>query len=180
DFARDFIHLEESLKPTFTHTFLAQLENSGKLRGVITQNIDSLHQRAGSQNVFEVHGSFWRSHCLKCKREYSYEHLKEVLQEQDVPFCFCNGVIKPDVVFFGESVKYMQEAAELAASVDLFFVLGTSCTVFPAASLPEYASGRIIVINNTPVRLNCYNIALEVIEDTDSFFQRVHNFLESE
>jgi NAD-dependent deacetylase len=172
-FARDFIGLEESIKPTFTHKFLSDLEHSGKLKGIITQNIDSFHQMAGSRNVYEMHGSFWLSHCLECREAFTYPQMKEKLALEEVPHCGCGGVIKPDVVFFGESVKYLAESENLAAASDLFFVIGTSCVVYPAATIPQYASGKVVVINQTPVDLPLDNVVLTVEEDIDTFFKKV-------
>src|SRR3989338_5432669 len=146
EFARDFIELEKSIKPTTTHFFLAELERRGKLKGVITQNIDSLHQMAGSKNVFELHGSFWQSHCLDCGQGFSFKVMKEKLAKEDIPRCQCGGVIKPDIVFFGEAVQHLEEAFHLAGQADLFFVIGTSCVVFPAAMVPHHTHGKIVVI----------------------------------
>jgi len=176
-FARDFLLLEEKIKPTFAHKFLNDLEKSGKCKGVVTQNIDSLHQMAGSQNVYEMHGSFWVSRCLKCGKEFSYAQMKQKLAGEDIPRCVCNGVIKPDVVFFGENVKYLAESEHLAASADLFFVIGTSCVVYPAAMIPQYARGKIVVVNQTPVDLP--NVVLTVSEDIDTFFTKVAEQLRS-
>ncbi len=173
NFARDFVGLEGQIKPTFTHRFLAHLEKIGKLKGVITQNIDSLHQMAGSKNVLEIHGSFWKSFCLKCQKEFSFSETKEKIIKENTPRCSCGGIVKPDVVFFGENVKYLTESEELARQSDLFFVLGTSCAVFPAAMIPEYVSGDIVVVNMTKVDLDTPSLILSVQEDTDDFFEKV-------
>lgn len=173
EFARDFIGLEERIKPTPTHYFLAHLEQAGKLKGIVTQNIDSLHQRAGSRKVCEMHGSFELSHCLECQKAFSFVMLKEKMMTEVVPLCDCGGVIKPDIVFFGEDVKYFTDAVELAEASDLFLVIGTSCVVQPAAQVPSYASGDIVVINKGPVELKVYNITLKVNMDADKFFEQV-------
>ena len=173
EFARDFIALEQKLKPTPTHDFLAALEKSGKLKGVVTQNIDSLHHKAGSKNIYEMHGSFWVSHCRKCRKEFFYAQMKEFLKTQKIAACPCGGVIKPDIVFFGENVKYLDEAQELAGRSDLFFVIGTSCVVYPAALLPSLVPGKIVVVNKGTVHLNLPNVVLEVQEDIDVFFKNV-------
>ena len=176
-FARDFIGLEGKVQPTFAHRFLAQLERKGKVKGIVTQNIDSLHQMAGSKNVLEMHGSFWKSHCVKCQKEFSFEQMKRKLSEEEIPACSCKGVIKPDVVFFGENVKYLSESEELARQSDLFFVIGTSCVVFPAAMIPEYVVGDIVVVNMERVELDSPSVLLNVQEDIDKFFQRVAEHL---
>jgi NAD-dependent deacetylase len=178
EFAKDFIGLEETIQPTFTHVFLSELEKKGKVKGIITQNIDSLHQRAGSKKVYEMHGSFWVSHCLRCQQEYSYQQIKVKILKESVSHCDCGGIIKPDIVFFGENVKCFNESMRLAEESDLFFVIGTSCVVYPAASLPEYAGGRVAVVNLSKVPLNHLdNVVLNVEEDIDQFFKKVSNFL---
>ncbi len=180
EFARDFLLLEEKIKPTFTHRFLADLEKTGKLKGVVTQNIDSLHQMAGSKNVYEMHGSFWVSFCLECRKEFSLARMKEKIVQEEIPHCACpascgacGGVIKPDVVFFGENVKCLAESEDLAARSDLFFVIGTSCVVYPAAMIPQYVQGKIVVVNQDPVSLDAGNVVLTVREDIDAFFAKV-------
>ena len=173
EFARDFIGFEEKIKPTFTHNYLAELERHGKLKGIVTQNIDGLHQRAGSKNVLEIHGGFLTSHCLECEENFSFAVMKEKLFSEEVPSCACGGVIKPDVVFFGEDVKYLAESYALAASVDLFFVVGTSCVVHPAASVPQQTKGKIVVVNKGAVDLDLVNVVLRVEEDIDGFFREV-------
>ena len=173
DFTRDYINLENSIKPTFTHYFLKDLEENGKLKGTITQNIDSLHKRAGSKNVLEVHGSYWKSYCLDCNEEFSYELMKEKIFEADIPKCKCGGVIKPDVVFFGESVKYLDQAFRLAEQSDLFFVIGTSCVVYPAAMIPGLSPGKIVIVNSGAVRLDKGDVVLSVDSDIDEFFKAV-------
>ncbi len=173
NFARDFLELENEIKPTLAHRFLAGLEEMGKLKGIVTQNIDSLHQMAGSENVLEMHGSFWKNVCLKCQTELNLEEMKKKLVQEEIPQCRCGGRIKPDVVFFGEDVKYLSESEELARQSDLFFVLGTSCAVFPAAMIPEYVAGDIVVVNMGRVELDTPNVALSVQEDIDAFFKQV-------
>lgn len=177
DFARDFIGLEEKIKPTFAHQFLARLEQSGKNIGVITQNIDDLHQRAGSKNVLELHGSFLKSFCLSCSKEFSFEDLRSKILSEDVPRCSCKGVIKPDIVFFGENVKHLDEAYDLTGRADLFLVIGTSGVVYPATSIPDAASGKIVIVNMQKVQLNSFNVVLSVQEEMDSFFRKVEKFL---
>ncbi len=191
DFARDFIGLEEKIKPTTAHRFLANLETQGKMKGVITQNIDDLHQSAGSKNVLELHGSFLKSFCWDCGQEFSFEQLRSKILSEDVPKCSCQGVIKPDIVFFGENVKCLDEAYQLAQEVDLFLVIGTSCVVYPAASIPDAVSGKIVVVNGSPVHLNSSRarlpsgeerggqVILSVQEDIDSFLGKVENCLKS-
>lgn len=174
-FARDFIVLEEKIKPTFAHQFLSDLEKKGKLKGIVTQNIDSLHRMAGSkkQNVYEMHGSFWTSICLDCYKEISYAQMKKRLAAAEIPRCECGGLLKPDIVFFGEPVKHLAESAALAEAADLFFIIGTSCVVYPAAMIPQYTKGKIIVVNQTPIQIDLNNVVLTVQEDIDEFFMKV-------
>ncbi len=173
DFTRDFVNLERTIKPTRAHYFLKDLEESGKLKSVITQNIDSLHTWAGSKNVLELHGSYWKSYCLDCNEEFSYEEMKLKILAEDVPHCSCGGLIKPDVVFFGENVKHLNEAYALAEQADLFFVIGTSCVVQPAASIPSVTEGKIVIVNQSPVDLPSRNVVLSIQDDIDNFFDKV-------
>ncbi len=153
EFTRDFLAVVDSLEPTFTHRFLARLEQRGRLRAVVTQNIDALHQQAGSREVLSVHGDYWTSHCLSCGREYGFDELRARLAREEVPRCECGGLVKPDVVFFGEPVRELDRAmAEVAAS-DLLLVLGSSLTVYPVAWLPEQAGGDVVVVNQGAVGL---------------------------
>lgn len=173
EFARDFIGLTQNLQPTTTHQFLAKLEDQGKLKGIITQNIDCLHQKAGSKNVLEMHGGIGESYCLECQDRFDFEEMKNKLKEEEIPHCQCGGVIKPDIVFFGENVKCLNESAELAMQSDLFFVIGSSCVVYPAAMMPEYAQGKVVVVNMDEIQLNSNNIFMTVKEDLDAFFKKV-------
>ena len=177
DFTRDFVNLEKTIKPTFAHHFLKDLEDMGKLKGVITQNIDALHKRAGSRNVLDLHGSYWKSFCLDCGKEYTYEKMKEKIFQEKIPRCACGGLIKPDVVFFGENVKYINEAFALAAEADLFFVIGTSCVVYPAAGIPTVTKGKIIIVNKGRINLPLSNVALTIQDDIDEFFKNVSRSL---
>ena len=135
EFAHDFIGLEEKIQPTAAHCFLAALERTGKLKGVVTQNIDGLHSKAGSKNVYEMHGSFRQSACIECGAPFDYKELRRRMALNFVPQCNCGSVIKPDIVFFGENVKHYEEAAKLARSSDLFFVIGSSCAVLLTFSI---------------------------------------------
>ena len=177
-FARDFVQLVERVQPTFTHRFLAVLEEGGKLDAVITQNIDGLHQKAGSKRVIEVHGSVRHGHCRKCGRAYAYEELKTKILRDEIARCdSCGGIVKPDIVFFGEAVQGMGEASNVAGQADLFFVIGSSLTVHPAASLPEYAGGQVVVVNQGPVEAASPEW-LRIDEPADPFFARVASALD--
>ena len=147
-YARDFIELEKTLSPTLAHRFLARLEERGMLSAVITQNIDGLHQKAGSKNVIELHGGYRKSHCTGCGQEYDYERFRKKVNDDWVPGCdSCGGVLKPDIVFFGEEVKGFADAERIVSESDALLVIGTSLVVYPVAFLPEIAKGKVVVIN---------------------------------
>ena len=137
-------------EPNACHKALAKLEKQGKLTAVVTQNIDGLHQKAGSQTVYELHGSVWRNFCTKCKKFYS---LYDVVKGAGTPVCSCGGVIKPDVVLYEESLddQTVRNAVVAIANADTLIIGGTSLVVQPAASLLRYFQGRhLIVVNKTP------------------------------
>lgn len=142
-------------KPNRAHQKLAELEAAGKLRSVITQNIDGLHQAAGSKHVHELHGSVWRNYCMGCGRSFSVDELKQRRDESadGVPRCDCGGWIKPDVVLYEEPLDNTILHAAIAdiAQADLMVVAGTSLAVYPAAGLTEYFSGdHLVIVNMSP------------------------------
>lgn len=135
-------------EPNVTHKKLAELEKAGKLRAVVTQNIDGLHQMAGSQTVYELHGSVHRNYCMNCRAFYGGEHMAET---EGVPRCsVCGGIIKPDVVLYEEGLdQETLEAAVLAINrADMLIVGGTSLVVYPAAGLINYYRGKRLVLIN--------------------------------
>ncbi|MDD6394583.1 MAG: NAD-dependent protein deacylase [Firmicutes bacterium] len=134
-------------EPNITHIKLAELEKSGKLKAVITQNIDGLHQKAGSRNVFELHGSVLRNYCAKCGRFYGAE---AVFEGSGVPKCECGGLIKPDVVLYEEPLNndVVEKSIAAIAAADLMIVAGTSLTVYPASGLINYFRGKNLVLIN--------------------------------
>ncbi len=134
-------------EPNVTHKVLARWEREGKLTAVVTQNIDGLHQKAGSRNVLELHGSVLRNFCVRCHRAYSAEFVKH---SKGVPRCDCGGVVKPDVVLYEESLDQdvMERAARAIHEAELLIVAGTSLTVWPAAGMIRYYRGsRLVLIN---------------------------------
>jgi len=136
-------------KPNLAHIALARLEKEGKLLGVITQNIDGLHQAAGSKNVIELHGSVHRNYCMNCKKFYP---LDFVLNSSGVPRCSCGGIVKPDVVLYEEPLndKAIEDAILLIQKADVLIVGGTSLNVYPAAGLINFFRGKhLILINKT-------------------------------
>ncbi len=138
------------VKPNMAHQVLAELEQQGKVKAVITQNIDGLHQKAGSKNVLELHGSVHRNYCEKCGKFYSVE---EILQSDGVPRCSCGGRIKPDVVLYEEGLDQdiLSKAVSYISHADVLIVGGTSLTVYPAAGLVDYYHGEKLVLINKSV-----------------------------
>lgn len=141
-------------KPNAAHEKLAALERAGKLSAVVTQNIDGLHQAAGSKKVFELHGSIHRNYCLRCKKFYPAQFIAD---SEGVPHCECGGVIKPDVVLYGEPLNgdVVEGAVKAISEADLLIVAGTSLSVWPAAGFVDYFRGdRLVLINRTPTPLD--------------------------
>lgn len=141
-------------KPNITHHVLAKLEREGRLAAVVTQNIDGLHQLAGSQNVLELHGSVHRNYCMKCRKHYSLSELLTRKQDESgfVPVCDCGGVIKPDVVLYEEGLneEVMDQAVYQIGQADMLIIGGTSLSVYPAAGFIRYYRGkRLVLINKT-------------------------------
>ena len=143
-------------EPNDCHLALARLEQDGKLKAVITQNIDGLHQKAGSKNVIELHGSTLRNYCMNCGKSYPVSYI---IKADGVPRCSCGGMVKPDVVLYEESLHDgdMERAVSAIRKADLFIVGGTSLTVYPAAGLVEYYRGnRLVLINKSPTPYDRY------------------------
>jgi len=130
-------------KPNKGHTALAYLEEIGLIKAIITQNIDNLHQKAGSNNVIEFHGNMLFARCTKCSKTYGYKEVLHLSAKEIPPRCSCRGILKPDAVFFGESIpaEALNESFRHAEDCDLMIVIGTSAQVEPAASLPFIAKG---------------------------------------
>lgn len=135
------------VKPNHAHLALAKLEKQGKLKAVITQNIDGLHQAGGSENVLELHGSIHRNYCMKCGKFYDGAYVKA---QTGIPLCSCGGVIKPDVVLYEESLDQntLNRSVRAISQADLMIIGGTSLAVYPAAGLIQYFEGRHLVLIN--------------------------------
>ena len=148
-FYRD-VMLHPEAKPNAAHLKLAQLEKAGKLVSVVTQNIDGLHQKAGSRRVHELHGSVHRNACMSCGNFFD---LDFILQGEGIPKCTCGGMVKPDVVLYEESLDgyTLEKAVEALQSADLLLIGGTSLAVYPAAGLIQYFGGKRIVLLNRDV-----------------------------
>ena len=143
-----------SAKPNPAHTALANLEKQGKLCAVITQNIDGLHQAAGSKNVLELHGSIHRNFCERCGKFYG---IQAVTESTGIPVCDCGGIIKPDVVLYEEGLNEntIDESVRYISSAEILIIGGTSLAVYPAAGLVTYFRGKhLVVINKTPTPMD--------------------------
>lgn len=146
DFYRKYLCFPDA-KPNAAHTKLAELEKQGKLKAVITQNVDGLHQLAGSKCVYELHGSALRNYCVKCGKFHGFDF---VYHSDGIPKCDCGGTVKPDVVLYEESLDndVIEGAVNAIANADMLIVAGTSLTVYPAAGFIRYFSGDKLVLIN--------------------------------
>lgn len=185
EFARDFVATVKNIRPTFTHRFLAGLEKVGKLTGLITQNIDMLHQLAGNRKVIDLHGSYRSARCLSCDRIYedlTYAWWDDVMSGSPAPpvACCpaCNSVLKPDIVFFGELVHGFEEAEQMIARCDLLLVLGSSLKVTPASFLPYQTEATTVVVNRGAVMLPDAPHRFFVDGDLNAYFAEVVKHLE--
>lgn len=159
--------------PNVTHKKLAQWEEVGKLSAVITQNIDGLHQKAGSHRVLELHGSVLRNYCMKCHKSYSAEYVKN---SQGICRCDCGGIIKPDVVLYEESLdsQVLEKSIYAIAQCDLLIVGGTSLTVYPAAGLLRYYPGHRLVLINRDETPYDNQADLVLHESLGKVFEQLH------
>jgi len=157
--------LLEGAKPNKAHIKLAEWEAEGKLKAVITQNIDGLHQAAGSKEVMELHGSVQRNYCMQCGEFYDFNAIKERLNEAEknggelIPRCKCGGIIKPDVVLYEEGLdgRTMEKSVQYISNADILIIAGTSLAVYPAAGLIDYYRGnKLVVINLQPTPRDKY------------------------
>lgn len=143
-------------EPNKAHLKLAELEEKGKLTAVITQNIDGLHQAAGSKNVLELHGSIHRNYCMKCGKFFDAKYVKEA---EGIPMCECGGIIKPDVVLYEEGLdnEVINKAIQKIREADMLIIGGTSLVVYPAAGFVDYFSGdHLVVLNKSTTSRDAY------------------------
>lgn len=183
-FSDDFVSAAAKIKPTFTHNFLASLEQSGVLSGIVTQNIDLLHQLAGNRSIIELHGSYSSATCTSCRTAYKdldYNWWQEAMRDSTTPpVCRCSkcqGMLKPDIVFFGEMVDQFEPAEQMIAGCDLLLVLGSSLQVAPASHLPYKTSAPTVVINQGEVMLESAAQRYFVDSDLDEYLRQVADFL---
>ena len=151
-------------EPNITHIKLAELEKKGKLKAIVTQNIDGLHQKAGSEKVYEIHGSVLRNYCMKCHKFYDANY---VFESEGIPKCTCGGIIKPDVVLYEEGLPQdiWEKSIYSIINADVMIVAGTSLTVYPASSLINYYRGNKLVLINRD-KTSYDSIANLVINDS--------------
>jgi len=172
--ARHFIYNLDQKEPSLIHRELARREAAGRLRAVITQNIDLLHHKAGSRKVIELHGSPLVHRCLDCDKTWPFAEIQERVHRGETPHCDqCNGLIKPDITFFGEALPAgaIDKAVREASAADVMLVLGSTLVVQPAASIPLYTlqnGGRLAIVNDAPTPLD--NLACCRWHDLESLF----------
>ena len=159
-------------EPNITHIKLAELEKEGKLKAVITQNIDGLHQKAGSKNVYELHGSVLRNYCMKCHKFYDAEY---VFNSSGIPKCSCGGIVKPDVVLYEEGLNESTLESSILAirNSNLLIVAGTSLTVYPASGLINYFRGKNLVLINRDVTSFDNEADLVINESLGKVFEKL-------
>lgn len=159
-------------EPNITHIKLAELENKGKLKAVVTQNIDGLHQKAGSKIVYELHGSVLRNYCMNCHKFYDAEY---VFNSNGIPKCSCGGIVKPDVVLYEEGLKddIIDNSIYAIQNADMLIVAGTSLTVQPASSLINYFRGKNLVLINRDTTPYDYKADLVINDGLGTIFKEI-------
>lgn len=170
----------QNIQPSLAHKFIAYLEKIGKISLVVTQNIDLLHIKAGNKKVLECHGSYLTSHCIKCRSKYQLEEIEGKIKEGRVPYCKCGGIIKPDVVFFGEMLpEEFYKIYENPPPCDLIIVMGSSLVVQPAASFALMLANKhkSIIVNRDPTDFDyLFDFVFHML--TDEFCKIVWDRLE--
>ncbi|MDO5848061.1 MAG: NAD-dependent protein deacylase [Methanobrevibacter sp.] len=159
-------------KPNPAHLKLAEGEKAGKIKAVITQNVDGLHQKAGSENVLELHGNVNRNYCQFCGREYE---VNKILTTPGIPYCECDGLIKPDVVLYEEPLKndIISDSIKYISQADTLIVGGTSLVVYPAAGLIQYFNGEnLVLINKSPTDYDSF-ASLTIAEPIGEVFSQI-------
>lgn len=170
DYYREYLN-NESIEPNITHYFLTKLESTGKLKAIVTQNIDGLHEKSGSKNVLNIHGTVLRNYCNKCFKEYPSDYI---FKSSGIPKCECGGLIRPDVVLYGEMLnESFEEAIKYIQECDTLIVGGTSLSVYPAASLVRYFNGKHLVIINDMVTPYDNNADLVIHSSLGEIFSKI-------
>ena len=165
-------------EPNITHKLLKRLEDMGKLKCVITQNIDGLHTKAGSKTVYEVHGTVYENYCLKCGKKYGPEYI---FKSNDIPTCICGSIIKPKVVLYEEALpEYeMDESVKAVSNADMLMVLGSSLTVYPAAGFVNYFRGKYLVIINNDITPYDSKANLVIHDNLAKIARQIMTYLDS-
>lgn len=160
-------------EPNIIHNYLAKLEQKGKLKGIITQNIDGLHTKAGNKKVYELHGTIYNNHCIKCGKYYD---AKYVFNSIGIPKCKCGGIIKPDVTLYGEMLdeSILNMSIHLISTCDTLIVAGTSLLVEPASSLIKLFKGKNLVILNRSNTKYCSIASLVINDSLGNIFKQLH------
>lgn len=159
-------------KPNITHIKLAEMEGQGKIKAVVTQNIDGLHQKAGSKEVLELHGSVLRNNCIKCNKFYN---IDIVMQSEGVPICECGGLIKPDVVLYEEGLDeaILAKTIHRIKNAEILIIGGTSLSVYPAARLIDYYKGKKLVLINKSITHYDKNVDLLIQAGLGDIFSKI-------
>lgn len=160
-------------EPNIIHNYLAKLEQKGKLKGIITQNIDGLHTKAGNKKVYELHGTIYNNHCIKCGKYYD---AKYIFNSIGIPKCKCGGIIKPDVTLYGEMLdeSILNMSIHLISTCDTLIVAGTSLLVEPASSLIKLFKGKNLVILNRSNTKYCDIASLVINDSLGNIFKQLH------
>lgn len=171
-----------NIEPNITHKVLAKMEEMGKLSAIVTQNIDGLHQKAGSKNVFEIHGTTQKNYCSKCKMEYHLDFLFNT--KETIPKCECGGLIRPDVTLYGENLpnEAVNGAVEAISNADMLIIGGTSLKVYPAAHYISYFSGNhLVVINREKIQvLMNEDTDLMIVDSLGNVFSEIEKWMQGE
>ena len=160
-----------NIEPNNAHKYLAALEKTGKLKAIVTQNIDGLHQKAGSKVVYEIHGSALRNYCMKCGKKYPADYIFE--SKEPIPKCSCGGTIRPDITLYEEGLPDDQVAGAIRSisDADMLIIGGTSLTVYPAASYINYFNGRnLVIINQAEINVRRVQNTLVIREKIGQVF----------
>ncbi len=170
DYYRDNLDCS-NIKPNITHYYLTKLEDKKKLKAIITQNIDGLHQKAGSKNVLELHGTTAKNYCIKCKKEYPKDYI---FNSKGIPKCDCGGIVRPNVVLYGEMLpEEYNQAIKYISNADLLIVAGTSLTVQPASGLVSLFNGKHLVIINDSKTPYDYLAELVINDSLGNIFSKL-------
>ena len=162
-----------NVEPNIIHKFFYELEKKNKLLGIVTQNIDGLHTKAGNKKVYELHGTIYKNHCIRCKKFYDAEY---VFNSKDIPLCSCGGLIKPDVVLYGESLPEYDynESCYIISLADTLIVAGSSLTVYPASGMIRLFKGKnLVILNRDKTDYDIY-ATLVIHDDLRDVFEKLN------